>query len=101
MKNIQQGTWIKTLVVCLTAVMLMMGTVIAAPDMPGTARELTLDEAVKLALTNNPTGKIAVFDFEAAKGKLTEARSARWFSINAKHKDLQSWAGGSASVVDQ
>ena len=78
-----------------------LATGYAAPDTPGTARELTLDEAVKLALTNNPTGKIAVFDFEAAKGALTAARSARWFSISASHKDAQSWAGGSASIVDQ
>ena len=101
MKNIQQGTWVKTIVVCLTAVMLMMGTVLAAPGTGATTKELTLDEAVKLALTNNPTGKIAVFDFEAAKGALTAARSARWFSISASHKDAQSWAGGSASIVDK
>ena len=90
MKNIQQGTWVKTIVVCLTAVMLMMGTVLAAPGTGATTKELTLDEAVKLALTNNPTGKIAVFDFEAAKGALTAARSARWFSISASHKDARS-----------
>ena len=94
---------LRSLAAYLVLVLLASGlaTGYAAPDTPGTARELTLDEAVKLALTNNPTGKIAVFDFEAAKGKLTEARSARWFSISAQHKDAQSWAGGSASIVDQ
>ena len=94
---------LRSLAAYLVLVLLASGlaTGYAAPDTPGTARELTLDEAVKLALTNNPTGKIAVFDFEAAKGALTAARSARWFSISASHKDAQSWAGGSASIVDQ
>ena len=94
---------LRSLAAYLVLVLLASGlaTGYAAPDTPGTARELTLDEAVKLALTNNPTGKIAVFDFEAAKGALTAARSARWFSISASHKDAQSWAGGSASIVDK
>ena len=94
---------LRSLAAYLVLVLLASGlaTGYAAPDTPGTARELTLDEAVKLALTNNPTGKIAVFDFEAAKGALTAARSARWFSISASHKDAQSWAGGSANIVDQ
>ena len=99
MKNIQQGTWIKTLVVCLTAVMLMMGTVIAAPGTGATTKDLTLDEAVQLALTNNPTGKIAVFDFEAAKGALTAARSYRWFTISASHKDARTWNGEASNIA--
>ena len=83
---------LRSLAAYLVLVLLASGlaTGYAAPDTPGTARELTLDEAVKLALTNNPTGKIAVFDFEAAKGALTAARSARWFSISASHKDARS-----------
>ena len=101
MKQRTTGQWIKSIMVCLLAMTFLTRISLAAPEVAGAGKELTLDEAVKLALTNNPTGKIAVFDFEAAKGALTAARSARWFSINAKHKDMQSWAGGSASVVDQ
>ncbi|MHC1760910.1 MAG: TolC family protein [Negativicutes bacterium] len=55
--------------------------------------ELTLDQAVNMALINNPTGKIAVFDFEAAKGSLTAARSYRWPTISATHKDAWTWHG--------
>ena len=76
-----------------------LATGYAAPDTPGTARELTVDEAVKLALINNPTGKIAVFDLEAAKGALTAARSARWFSISASHKDARTWSGEAANTA--
>jgi outer membrane protein TolC len=99
MKNRQLGKWIKTMVVSLTAVMLMMGTVIAAPGTGAAAKEITLDEAVKLALTNNPTGKIAVFDFEAAKGALTAARSYRWFTISASHKDARTWSGEASNIA--
>ena len=57
------------------------------------AKELTLDEAVRLALTNNPGGKIAVHEFEAAKGALTSARSYRWGTISVSHKDSWTWNG--------
>ena len=50
--------------------------------------ELTLDDAVKMTLSNNPTGKIAVFDYEAAKGALTSARSSRWPTIAGTHTDF-------------
>jgi outer membrane protein TolC len=63
------------------------------PVPPLVSKEITLDEAVTLALTNNPTGKIAVFDYEAAKGALTAARSYRWPTIAATHKDAWTWSG--------
>ena len=59
------------------------------------ARELTLEQAVSLALLNNPTGKIAVFDYEAAKGTLTAARSYRWPTVSGNHKDTRSQAAPS------
>ena len=46
-----------------------------------------------MALTNNPTGKIAVYDFEAAKGTLTATRSYRWPTLTATHKDTWTWHG--------
>ena len=55
--------------------------------------EITMDQAVNLALTNNPTGKIAVFEFEAAKGALTAARSYRWPTLSYNHKDAWTWHG--------
>ena len=48
--------------------------------------ELSLEQAVNLALTNNPSGKIAVFDYEAAKGTLTATRSYRWPTISYTNK---------------
>ena len=55
--------------------------------------EITLDQAVNMALTNNPSGKIAVFEFEAAKGSLTAARSYRWPTLSYTHKDAWTWYG--------
>ena len=100
MKNKQTGVWVKKMAGCLIAMLLMTSVAYSAPGAAVAAKELTLDEAVRMALTNNPTGKIAVFDFEAAKGKLTEVRSGRWFSISASHKDLRTWAGGTSNDVD-
>jgi outer membrane protein TolC len=71
----------------------------AAPDTAAASKELTLDEAVRMALTNNPTGKIAVFDYEAAKGALTAARSYRWFTISASHKDARTWNGEASNIA--
>jgi len=80
---------------CLAGVILMSGMItgFAAAVVPMAPRELTVDEAVRLALANNPSGKIAVFEFEAAKGALTSARSYRWFTISAQHKDSWTWNG--------
>ena len=74
----------------LTAIMLPLFPVCAAPVNPGIAMELTLDQAVSMALANNPTGKIAVFDYEAAKGALTAARSYRWPTVSGNHTDSRS-----------
>ena len=67
--------------------LLLAGTALAAAPAAPVTMDLTLDQAVQLALTNNPSGKIAVFDFEAAKGALTAARSYRWPTISATHRD--------------
>jgi len=90
MKNKQTKQWINKLAVCLAAMLLLTGIALAAPETAGMAKELALEEAVRMALTNNPSGKIAVFEYEAAKGALTSARSYRWFTISAQHKDARS-----------
>ena len=72
--------------------LLLAGTALAAAPAAPVTMDLTLDQAVQLALTNNPSGKIAVFDFEAAKGALTAARSYRWPTINATHRDSRTLA---------
>ena len=76
----------------------------AATDQPPASKpqvtELNLDQTVNMALTNNPTGKIAVFDFEAAKGALTAARSYRWPTLSATHRDSWTWAGRRASLIN-
>ena len=73
----------------------VLATGYAAPGTTNAAKELTLEEAVRLALTNNPSGKIAVHEFEAAKGALTSARSYRWGTISVSHKDSWTWNGES------
>ena len=55
--------------------------------------ELTLEDAVKMTLATNPTGKMAVYDFEASKGALTAARSYRWPTIAGTHVDTRTWNG--------
>ncbi|HWR29056.1 MAG TPA: TolC family protein [Negativicutes bacterium] len=94
MKNRQTRQWIKNAVAVIMGGLLLWGTALAAPPAP---TELTLDQAVNMALTNNPSGKIAVFDFEAAKGTLTAARSYRWPTISGKHNDTWTWSGEKAN----
>ena len=89
MKNSQTKQWVKNAATVAMVMMLLWSTALAAPPAP---KDLTLDEAVTMALTNNPTGKIAVFDFEAAKGALTAARSGRWPTIAGTHRDSWTWA---------
>ena len=83
------------------AVGLMMGLLLTASTLvgaepaaqPAPVTEITLDQAVNMALINNPSGKIAVFEFEAAKGTLTAARSYRWPTLSYTHKDAWTWYG--------
>ena len=78
----------------LTASTLVGAEPAATPaSQPAPVTEITLDQAVNMALTNNPTGKIAVFEFEAAKGSLTAARSYRWPTLSYTHKDAWTWYG--------
>ena len=55
--------------------------------------DIALDQAIKLALANNHTGKIAVFDYEAAKGTLTATRSYRWPTITYANKPTWTFSG--------
>ena len=73
--------------ILLGILLLLAGPALAAAPAAPATMDLTLDHAVQLALTNNPGGKIAVFDFEAAKGALTAARFYRWPTISATHRD--------------
>ena len=85
----------KLAVTMVVSLLLPISTVLAAtpaaPAAPPT--ELTLEQSINMALANNPTGKIAVFSFEAAKGALTAARSYRWPTLSGTHKDSWTWAG--------
>lgn len=78
---------------CLTMGLLLQISVAFAAPAASAPTELTLEQAVNMALTNNPTGKIAVYDFEAAKGTLTATRSYRWPTLTATHKDTWTWHG--------
>ena len=75
--------------------LLTASTLVGAEPMaqPASVTEITLDQAVNMALTNNPSGKIAGFEFEAAKGSLTAARSYRWPTLSYTHKDAWTWYG--------
>lgn len=65
----------------------------AQPEAQPAQLELTLEQAVALALKNNPSGKIAVFDYEAAKGALTASRSARWPTLTYANKPTWTFSG--------
>ena len=87
-QNMRIRQWLRcSLLVGTLLTILAAGTALAAEPTAPTVMELTLDQAVQLSLTNNPNGKIAVFDYEAAKGALTAARSYRWPTISATHRD--------------
>lgn len=60
--------------------------------------DLSLEQAISLALTNNPTGKMAVFDYEAAKGALTATRSYRWPTVSFTNKASWSNAGEASNL---
>jgi outer membrane protein TolC len=93
MMNLQSWKMKRPLVLVLSAwiaIMSLSGAISFAA-----AKDLTLDEAVRMALANNPSGKIAVYEFEAAKGALTSARSYRWGTISVNHKDSWTWNGES------
>lgn len=89
--------WMKQGAMAVMLLLLLWNTAFAAePLAPAPAKaptEITLDQAVNKALTNNPIGKIAVYEFEAAKGALTAARSYRWPTLSATHRDSWTWAG--------
>ncbi len=93
--------WMKQGVMAVMLLLLLCNTTFAAePQTPAPAKaptEITLDQAVNMALTNNPIGKIAVYEFEAAKGALTAARSYRWPTFSATHRDSWTWAGEKAN----
>ena len=88
---------VKTIKLGMMAVCMVAGVFLAGPAAVAAPLELTLDNAVKMALESNPSGKIAVYDFEAAKGALTSARSYRWPTISGSHNDMKSWAGEQAN----
>lgn len=99
MRNRQNRQWIKNTTAVILGVVLLWGTALAAPPAPAPT-EITLDQAVNMALNNNPSGKIAVFEFEAAKGTLTAARSYRWPTISGTHKDSWTWAGEKTNATN-
>jgi outer membrane protein TolC len=78
----------------LVVAVMMFGLPVAlaateSPGFPPVSKVISLEEAVSLALANNPTGKIAVFDYEAAKGALMAARSYRWPTVSVSHRDTR------------
>ena len=97
--------WMKQGVMAVMLLLLLLSTAFAAePQTPAPAKaptEITLDQAVNMALTNNPIGKIAVYEFEAAKGALTAARSYRWPTLSATHRDSWTWAGEKANLQNR
>ncbi len=92
-------------VMAVMLLLLLLSTAFAAePQTAAPAKaptEITLDQAVNMALTNNPIGKIAVYEFEAAKGALTAARSYRWPTLSATHRDSWTWAGEKANLQNR
>ena len=77
----------------LAASLIVCGSAVAAPA----TVELTMEEAVKMALANNPTGKIAVFEQEAAQGALTSARSGLGPTFSGTHTDQRSLTSSSSN----
>lgn len=57
--------------------------------MAANAVELTLDESIELALSNNKSIKISESDNESTKWALREAQGAKNFSIDLSHTDVR------------
>ena len=87
---------------------LFTGTVGAAPISPVAALpvssspvELSLKDAIRMALQNNSSLTIAVADKEAAKGALTSANAGFWPTVGLNHSDTSSWSATSTTGLDQ
>ena len=80
------------------AACLMAGMLLSLPAAFAAPLDLTLDNAVKMALDTNPTGKMAIYDFEASKGALTAARSYRWPTVAGVNNSSKTWAGDTANL---
>jgi len=82
------------------AVTIMTSSLIAGTTWasPLSQVELSLDDAVRMALKNNPSLTIAIADKEAAKGALTSARAGFWPTISLTHSDTDSWSATSSST---
>ena len=72
-----------------------------APSQSPAVVDITLDQAVSMALVNNSIGKIAVFDYEAAKGSLTSARSFRWPTVDGAHTDARTMPGEQSNLASR
>jgi len=79
---------IATFVMVIMTGFLLGSLTFAAPPL---TFEISLNDAIRMALKNNPALTIAVADREAAKGGLTAARAGFWPTIVATHSDSDSW----------
>lgn len=88
---IKNSTWKKRLALALSGGLLMLNTaaVFAAPV------ELTLEDSIAMALTNNPAIKISDADKQAAEWGVKQAKGSKAFTVNLNHSD------GRAEVVSQ
>ena len=96
------GHWMTAIVIMSLMVSVSLGTVPNIAEAMGTVPkslkpippasvELSVEDAVRMALANNPALTIAIADREAAKGGLTAARAGFWPTITATHSDSDSW----------
>ena len=76
-----------------TAACFMAGILFSFSAAYAAPLELTLEDAVKMTLETNPTGKMAVYDFESSKGALTAARSYRWPTVSGTDIYARTWSG--------
>lgn len=84
-----------------TATTLLIGGILAAAAMPGFAAsvELTLDDAIGMALKSNPAIKISAYDVEKANWDIKVAKAGKSPSITLNHDASRYKTTGSTAYV--
>ena len=68
---------------CLLGTVLLAGSLLAVQPALGQCADLSLEEAIQIALVNNPDVNITRLGEETAKAKITQARGSNSFSWKA------------------
>lgn len=83
------------------ATALIVGSMLATAALPGFAApvELTLDEAIAMALRTNPSIKMSEYDLEKSKWDVKGAKAAKAPSVSLSHNSIRSKSPESSALA--